>query len=104
MTCRKTHGAPFHAFAIFPTDAVTISGPTRSWSSSPDIERIFCPTCGSHVMVREGGEIELLLGGFDAPSQFTPTYEAWVGRREAWLPAVAARQYAANREGTGRTE
>lgn len=41
------------------------------------------------------------LGSFDAPDQFTPTYENWAIRREGWLPAFGvAKSY--DREGTGR--
>jgi hypothetical protein len=49
-------------------------------------------------------EVEVMLGAFDAPNQFRPTYEGWVGRRESWLPPTAARQYATNRTGPGHTE
>ena len=83
MDCRKHHGALFFAAAIFPADQVTITGETREYKS-----RHFCPTCGSSVFARfpGSGEIELHLGAMDAPDQFTPTYECWTIRREAWLP------------------
>jgi hypothetical protein len=45
------------------------------------------------------------LGCLDAPSQFTPTYELWIIRREAWLPPFdVARHYRQDREGQGRSE
>jgi len=106
MTCRKVHGAPFHAFTIFPLDAVTITGEPASFATSEHGRRCFCPRCGAHVFMREDDtdEIELHLGSFDEPDLFRPGYELWVGRRESWLPAVAPKQYPGNREGTGRTE
>jgi hypothetical protein len=106
MTCRKVHGATFHAFTIFPEDAVTVTGRPGVFRTSAHGHRHFCARCGSHVFMREDGtgEIEVHIGSFDAPGQFRPTYESWVGRREPWQPAVAARQYGGNREGTGRTE
>jgi hypothetical protein len=100
LDCRKHHGAVFHSSAIFPVAAATITGTTAHYG-----ERHFCPVCGSSLFARSGDEIEVYLGTFDAPSQFTPTYESWTIRREAWLPPFAvARHYAKDREGSGRSE
>lgn len=81
IDCRKHHGAVFHASAIFPANAVTISGATAEYQN-----RHFCPTCGSSLFGRSGDEIEVHLGCLDAPNQFSPTYELWLIRREDWLP------------------
>ena len=52
-----------------------------------------------------GDEIGVNLGSFDAPDQFTPTYELWAVRRESWLPPFPLRKrYERDREGEGRTE
>ncbi|MGB0694429.1 MAG: GFA family protein [Rhodospirillaceae bacterium] len=84
LDCRKHHGALFYAAAIYPQDAVQITGETRSYQG-----RHFCPNCGSSVFARTGAEIELYLGALDAPNQFQPSYECWTARRETWLPAFA---------------
>ncbi|TRD22573.1 GFA family protein [Palleronia caenipelagi] len=81
LDCRKQHGAVFYAAAIFPQETVTIRGETSAYK-----DRHFCPVCGSPVFARSGDEIELYLGAFDMPNLFTPTYELWSDRREAWLP------------------
>ncbi len=81
LDCRKHHGALFHASAIFPADAVTVTGETRAFR-----DRHFCPTCGSPVFGRSGDETEVNLGALDAPDRFAPTYELWTIRRESWLP------------------
>ena len=81
LDCRKHHGALFHASAIFPQDAVTVTGEPRGYTG-----RFFCPRCGSPVVGRSGDEVEVNLGALDAPDQFMPTYESWTIRREAWLP------------------
>jgi hypothetical protein len=100
LDCRKNHGALFHASAIFPSDAVTVTGQTADYQG-----RFFCPRCGSPVFGRFDDEIGVNLGAFDAPDQFTPTYELWTIRREEWLPPFAdMRGYAGNRDGDGRTE
>ncbi len=100
LDCRKNHGALFHASAIFPQDAVTVTGEVRAYAG-----RFFCPRCGSPVYGHFDDEIGVNLGAFDAPDQFTPTYELWTIRREAWLsPLPGARQYARNRDSDGRRE
>ena len=100
LDCRKHHGALFQAFAIFPEDAVTITGETRAFGG-----RAFCPRCGSSVFAQSGDEIEVSLGALDAPDQLKPSYELWTVRREAWLPEFAlAHHYAGDREGAGRSE
>ena len=99
MDCRKTHGALFHASAVFPQDAVTISGETRAYEG-----RFFCPRCGSPVFARTGDEVEVNLGALDAPDQLQPTYELWTIRREAWLPPFPLKGYDRDRDSTGRTE
>ena len=81
MDCRKHHGAPFYAAAIFPTAAVSVSGATRHRNG-----RHFCPECGSSVFAISGEETELHLGAMDTPDLFKPTYECWTARREVWLP------------------
>lgn len=79
--CRKHHGALFHASAVFPQNAVTITGTPHSYAG-----RFFCPNCGSSVFSRSEDEIEVHLGILDQPNQLSPTYELWCIRRESWLP------------------
>ena len=100
LDCRKHHGALFHASAIFPADAVTVTGETRSFRG-----RHFCPACGSPVFGRSGDEVEVNLGALDAPNQFRPTYELWTIRRESWLPEFKGlRHFPQNRDNDSRTE
>ena len=100
LDCRKYHGALFHASAIFPQDAVTITGETRDYAG-----RSFCPTCGSSVFGRSDDEVEVSLGAMDEPDRFEPTYELWTVRRESWLPAFPlAHHYERDREASSRTE
>jgi hypothetical protein len=100
LDCRKHSGSLFNAFAIFPSEAVTVSGEPAEYQG-----RSFCPKCGSPVFGRSGDEIELNVGSLDAPSQLKPSYELWIRRREDWLPEFeVARRYDGNREGKGRSE
>lgn len=100
MDCRKHHGALFHASAIFPREAVAVTGETRDFAG-----RHFCPRCGSSVFSRSGDEIEVNLGALDTPDQFAPTYELWTIRRESWLPAFPLRKhYERDRDTASRFE
>lgn len=98
LDCRKHHGALFFAAAIFPADAVTVTGETRAFGG-----RHFCSRCGSSVFARFGDEMEVHLGALDAPDQLMPTHESWTVRREEWLPPFPlAHSYARDREPNGR--
>lgn len=100
LDCRKHHGALFYAAAVFAQDAVTVTGETRAYAG-----RHFCPHCGSPVFARSGEDIEVHLGTLDAPDRFTPTYECWTVRREAFLPPFAvARRYVGNRGAAAGSE
>ncbi len=100
LDCRKHHGALFYASAIFPQDAVTVTGDTRSYDG-----RHFCPRCGSSIFARTGDEVEVHLGSLDAPDQLVPTYESWTVRREAWLPPFPmTKRYERDRDTPGRFE
>jgi hypothetical protein len=100
LDCRKHHGALFHASAVFPQEAVTVEGTTGNYAG-----RHFCPRCGSSVFARSGDEVEVNLGALDAPDQLTPTYENWMVRREAWLPAFPfKRHYDGDRDPSSRYE
>ena len=100
MDCRKHHGALFHASAIYPQQAITVTGRTQDYQG-----RHFCPRCGSSVFSCSDDEIEVNLGALDAPNQFTPTYELWTSRREHWLPPLpGGKAYAENRPAGSRAE
>lgn len=93
LDCRKHHGAVFWAAAIYPENAVTVTGDTQQYQG-----RHFCPRCGSSVFSCSDGEVEVHLGALDKPDQFTPTYELWTDRRESWLtPLSGAAQYCRDR-------
>jgi hypothetical protein len=98
--CRKHHGALFHASAIFPETAVTITGETRDYDG-----RFFCPRCGSPVYARSGDEVEINLGSLDDSDDLRPTYELFSGSRESWLPPFPVKhRYFRDRESDSRTE
>jgi len=89
------------AFAVWPSDAVRVTGQTSQWTSSTD-HRVFCPSCGSTLFASSGGsnEIEIRIGSLDdAPSTLAPQYELWVPQREHWLLALPGTdQFEGNRD------
>lgn len=99
QTCRRETGSAFMAFAAWNQNQLTVTGETRSWAA--DVEhRHFCPVCGS-ALFSVSSDVEVRLGCLDAaPSGLAPTYELWVGRREAWQhPVTDAAQHQGNRPG-----
>ena len=88
LDCRKHSGSLFAASAIFSQQAVTITGETRAFEG-----RHFCPVCGAPVFARSGDEVEVALGALDTIDQFTPSYELWTIRREAFLPPFPLAQH-----------
>ena len=101
LTCRKRHGAPCNAFAVFRSDKVQVEGRTSVWAGAEHGLLHGCEICGSPLFWTadgEGdGEIEIHLGGLDDTGQFTPQYEVWVKRREPWMPPLNVPQYVENR-------
>jgi hypothetical protein len=93
LDCRKAHAAAFNPFVVFACSDVHWIGELKSWQSSPDYDRRFCPNCGSRVLAITGDEIELSIGSLDVPGALFPEYESWVIRREPWLPALPIPQH-----------
>lgn len=111
LDCRKHSGSLFHAFAIFPADAVTVQGDTRAYSGSTSTAsltsqsaRHFCPQCGSSIFGRSDDEVEISLGALDETDRLTPSYELWTVRRESWLPPFPVEHYPRDRDPTYRTQ
>ena len=85
--CQKAIGAAFNARILFRTGDVAISGPVRTFSSSPNLKRGFCPNCGTTVFsCRESaGLMGLTAGSLDDPSLFQPSMHFWTAARQPWL-------------------
>jgi hypothetical protein len=66
--CRKHTGSPIATYVGFPAGTVIwlTTEPTR-YRSSKDVERSFCPACGSTIGFHRVHETSLLLGSLDAP-------------------------------------
>jgi hypothetical protein len=68
--CRRQTGAAVATYVGFPAGSVvwTAAQPTR-FRSSKDVERSFCPVCGSTIGFHRVHETSLALGTFDRPDE-----------------------------------
>lgn len=71
--CQRWSGGVFMCFEAS-AKAVTFTGDIARYNSSSFAERAFCPTCGSHLWMRDIGDdaesYELMPGLFDAASDW----------------------------------
>jgi hypothetical protein len=79
--CRRTSGTAFSFFGVWNRASYEGRGELATFNG-----RSFCPKCGSRVVHLREDEAEIMLGSLDeAPTDFRPSYEIWVPRREHWL-------------------
>lgn len=88
--CRRLHGAAYVTFAGVRRDEFRyLKGESTvgQYSSSSKNERVFCPTCGSSVLVIPNDEPDMLyiaMGLVDGDPSHPPAYHIFVGSRAAW--------------------
>ena len=56
-SCRAFHGAPFMAWSVWPSDAVSVEGDLRKTDKNPALARSTCASCGGKMMgiLKEAG-------------------------------------------------
>lgn len=87
--CRKITSSHSTVIGV-PEAAVTITGETRSFTSTSDsgnpVTRMFCPTCGAGLFSKgkQAGLIMVKAGTLDDPKQFTPAVSVYVSSAPAW--------------------
>lgn len=83
--CQRWSGG---LFLCFDADRVEVTGDVARYQSSSFAERAFCPTCGSHLWMRdttEGGGYDLMPGLFDAALSWPLRSEIYTDRALAAL-------------------
>lgn len=85
--CQRAIGAAFNARILFRIEAVAVEGPVATANSSPDLQRGFCPECGTTLFSRRDatGVIGLTTGSLDDPSLFRPQMHIWTASRQPWV-------------------
>lgn len=86
--CRASAGATPVVWALFPNDAVTITGTPVSYESSPGTTRQFCGTCGTGLFFLSEsifpGQTDIQAGTFDDRDAFPPQIHIQVADAPAW--------------------
>lgn len=87
--CRRSSGAPLVAWAIFPREAVTISGEPTRYNSSGDVHRSFCGRCGTGLFYESEtvmpGKINLRVATLDQPDLIAPRALVQLADAPEWL-------------------
>lgn len=103
-SCRLASGAPFVAWATFPSDGFRLlEGELTRYRSSEKVLRGFCPRCGSGLTYAHDGrpeEVDVALASLDDPAPIEPEYHIWVSHKLLWVEIRdGLPQYAEGREG-----
>lgn len=85
--CQKAIGAAFNARLLFRAADVTVTGPVAYAHSSEDLERAFCPSCGTTLFSRRASTTMLAItaGSLDDPSLFEPDMHFWTASKQPWV-------------------
>ncbi len=88
--CQRFSGSGHMASIVFPADAVTLTGETRTYryaggSGSP-VLNVFCPNCGSPVYgCPEGNGLRAFrASSLDDPKIFAPDAVIYASRAQPW--------------------
>lgn len=89
--CQRASGTGHASNAIFPEDAVTITGATRSFAVRADsgstYTRHFCPTCGGRAFATHTGRPGMVIvpvGVLEDSSWFSPEAVLYTRSRPTW--------------------
>lgn len=88
--CRRSAGAPFVAWAMYPEGALTITrGVPKTINSSGTAMRSFCPECGTGLFYRNEavlpGIIDIQAATLDNPDDLQPTIQIQTAERLSWV-------------------
>ena len=87
-SCRRASGGTNVAWAVFDKTAFEwLKGKPAGFSSSPGIQWLFCPTCGSLVGYRRSSRpehMDITTGTLDEPDLFPPAVEIWLDHKIGW--------------------
>lgn len=88
-SCRRQSGAPLVGWITVPAQAfLLLSGTPTRYASSPQVERSFCPQCGTPLTYRHAGQsdsLDVTTCSLDHPEAWPPAYQAWTAEALPWL-------------------
>ena len=85
--CQKATGSPFFARALYPMEQVAITGRIERYASSPQLNRVFCPACGTRLWAErpEATRLGIAIAAFDKPDELAPECHQFVSSKIGWL-------------------
>ena len=87
--CQRSTGAPVVSWLTMRNKGFAWTrGEPVAYRSSPEAERLFCPTCGTQMVFRALAEPDLLdvtLASLDDPLAVRPDHHSWTSSRIAWF-------------------
>jgi hypothetical protein len=90
--CRRWTGAALWVVEV-PAAEVAVAGEVRTYRSSAFAERAFCPTCGTHLWIRDdGGDYELMPGLFAGAAGFPLVREVYADRAFAGVTLAGSHE------------
>lgn len=94
VDCRRSAGAPMVGWTAAPKTALSVTGETAIYNSSGDIERVFCPRCGTGLFYRSAslfpGEVDVSTGTLDDPNALPPTEVIQVADAPTWWATIGS--------------
>jgi hypothetical protein len=87
-TCRRIASSTSLPFVVFPARAFMFeSGEPRTFTSSPEVIRTFCATCGTPLTYENKADpetIDVMTISLDEPVAYAPTDHVWVSDKIGW--------------------
>lgn len=92
--CRRSSGSYLTGWALFPRDAVTITGTPASHNSSGDVQRLFCATCGTGLFFLSDttfpGKIDIQSASLDDAEALPPQACIQTADAPRWMEEMDA--------------
>jgi hypothetical protein len=91
--CQRQTGTSFSAIVAVPRDALRFEGSTRSFTtvgtdSGKEVDRHFCPECGSPLFSYAAGMPQMAFikaGTLDDSTWFEPQMHVWTESAQDWV-------------------
>ena len=88
--CRRSAGAPFVSWAMYPETSLTLrAGTPKTINSSGTSMRSFCPDCGTGLFYRNEailpGIVDIQAATLDDPNAMPPAIHIQTAERLGWV-------------------
>jgi hypothetical protein len=88
IQCRRASGSAMTAWVLLEATRFSYSqGYPRCFLSTPEVQREFCPLCGTPLLIRtvHGGFVRVAQAALDVPTVLIPEAHIWTRHRLSWL-------------------